>query len=150
MTTLDTAVDRPNTDDRALVLVNHILMLLGFLTSGITSLIGVILAYVRRDGADALARSHYESQIKTFWIGFGLALAGIALLLVLVFPLIGGLSAIDNPDLAGVPTQMVVFASIIGVVALLLLTASFLVPLILSIIGLITLASDQPMGRLRR
>jgi uncharacterized membrane protein len=40
----------------------------GFFT-GITSLIGVILAYVNRDEAQAPYRSHFAWQIRIFWRG---------------------------------------------------------------------------------
>tara|TARA_R100000656_G_scaffold25842_1_gene22823 strand:- start:441 stop:827 length:387 start_codon:yes stop_codon:yes gene_type:complete len=35
---------------------------------GITALIGVVIAYLKRGDADALAASHYTFQIRTFWM----------------------------------------------------------------------------------
>lgn len=36
---------------------------------GITAIAGVIVAYLKRSGAPAIATSHYTFQIRTFWIG---------------------------------------------------------------------------------
>jgi uncharacterized membrane protein len=52
---------------------------------GITSLIGVIMAYVKRDGAQGWAVGHYEYAIRTFWLG----LLYSAISFVLCFVLIG-------------------------------------------------------------
>jgi uncharacterized membrane protein len=46
----------------------YILYLVGFLT-GITVLIGVIIAYLQRDETDPICKSHFQFQITTFWIG---------------------------------------------------------------------------------
>lgn len=36
---------------------------------GITGIIGLVMAYVRRDEAPEWVRTHYRFQIRTFWIG---------------------------------------------------------------------------------
>ena len=46
----------------------YILYLVAFVV-GITALIGVIMAYVNRQGAPEWVQSHYRYQIRTFWIG---------------------------------------------------------------------------------
>ncbi len=51
-----------------LVLTVYILYLVSFLT-GITGLIGVIIAYLQRDETDPICKSHFQFQIRTFWIG---------------------------------------------------------------------------------
>jgi len=51
-----------------LVLTVYILYLVGFVAA-ITALIGVIIAYLQREKADELCRSHFEFQIRTFWMG---------------------------------------------------------------------------------
>ena len=60
----------------------YILYLLS-LVVGVTSLIGVIMAYVNVGEAAEPAKSHYRFQIRTFWIG--LLYAAVAALLMLVF-----------------------------------------------------------------
>ncbi|EAT15490.1 hypothetical protein HTZ97_14960 [Desulfuromonas acetoxidans] len=46
----------------------YILYLVGIVL-GITGIIGVIMAYVYRGDAPVWLRSHYDFQIRTFWIG---------------------------------------------------------------------------------
>jgi uncharacterized membrane protein len=53
---------------RTLVLTVYILYLVGFLT-GITVLVGVVIAYLQRDSTDRVSQSHFQFQITTFWIG---------------------------------------------------------------------------------
>ncbi len=54
---------------RTTAIVVYVLYLLSFVTAGVTSIIGVVVAYVsRRDAPEPLA-SHYRFQIRTFWIG---------------------------------------------------------------------------------
>jgi uncharacterized membrane protein len=59
---------RPLVSNYGLVLAVYILYLVGFLT-GITALVGVIIAYLERDKTDQISRSHFQFQITTFWIG---------------------------------------------------------------------------------
>jgi len=58
----------PIVSDQGLVLAVYILYLAGFLT-GLTAVIGVIIAYLQRDQADPICRSHFQFQLKTFLIG---------------------------------------------------------------------------------
>jgi uncharacterized membrane protein len=51
-----------------LVLAVYLLYLVGFLT-GITALVGVVIAYLQRDSTDRISQSHFQFQITTFWIG---------------------------------------------------------------------------------
>ena len=75
--------------DSGLALIVYILYLAGFLTV-ITAIIGVIIAYIKSDTADPVARSHFQFQIRTFWIlllyvalGLALAVVGIGVLILL-------------------------------------------------------------------
>jgi uncharacterized membrane protein len=54
----------------------YILYLVGFLT-GITLLIGVIIAYLQRDETDPICQSPFQFQITTFWIGLVYFLVGL-------------------------------------------------------------------------
>jgi uncharacterized membrane protein len=58
----------PVVSNYGLVLTVYILYLVGFLT-GITVLVGVIIAYLQRDATDRVSQSHFQFQITTFWIG---------------------------------------------------------------------------------
>jgi uncharacterized membrane protein len=46
----------------------YVLYLLSFF-AGVTSLIGVVMAYVYQGDAPEPLRTHYRFQIRTFWIG---------------------------------------------------------------------------------
>ena len=47
------------------------------LAFGITSFVGVIVAFVNKDGAPPWLLTHYRLQIRTFWIGIVYALVGL-------------------------------------------------------------------------
>ena len=58
----------PTVSNYGLVLTVYILYLVGFLT-GITVLVGVVIAYLERNVADRVFQSHFQFQITTFWVG---------------------------------------------------------------------------------
>jgi uncharacterized membrane protein len=79
-------------DARTMLLVIYGLYFAGFVTGGVTTIVGVVLAYLGRGSAPQWAETHYDFQIRTFW----LALVGVAALVaytvvsaVLVLALIG-------------------------------------------------------------
>jgi uncharacterized membrane protein len=47
----------------------YILYIVGWAIPIIAQIVGVIFAYVNREDAPAWLRTHYELQIRTFWIG---------------------------------------------------------------------------------
>lgn len=61
----------------------YILYLVGFFLP-ICALAGVILAYVKRDEAGPVARSHIDFQIRSFWIGLLGMVATVVLWIVLL------------------------------------------------------------------
>lgn len=73
--------ERPVGTDTARII--YILYLVG-LAAGITAVIGVIMAYVNRDAGPEWLRSHYEFQIRTFWIALLYSVIGIILSMILV------------------------------------------------------------------
>ncbi len=62
--------DGDNDKSRSAAMLVYILMLIAPLLGGITVLIGVIIAYVYRDDCPQWLQSHFQHQIRTFWIGF--------------------------------------------------------------------------------
>ena len=48
--------------------IAYICYIIGFFT-GFTALVGVIIAYVNRNEGSAAIRSHFNFQIKIFWLG---------------------------------------------------------------------------------
>jgi uncharacterized membrane protein len=62
------AVEAPAVNDKGYALAVYLLYLIGFLT-GITALVGVIIAYVKKPTASGFLQSHFQFQVRTFWIG---------------------------------------------------------------------------------
>jgi uncharacterized membrane protein len=61
----------------------YLLYLGGFILA-ILPLIGVVLAFVNRDSAAPMERTHYDYQISTFWRGLVIGVVGVVLIFVLV------------------------------------------------------------------
>src|SRR5947209_8557530 len=71
--------DPPPANDRGYAFAVYALYSLGFFTV-ITTVIGLIIASVKASTASDLWRSHFQFQIRTFWIGLLYFVAGFALL----------------------------------------------------------------------
>jgi uncharacterized membrane protein len=58
----------PLVSDDGLVMAVYILYLAGFFI-GITAIVGVIIAHMQADRSDPASNTHFQFQIRTFWIG---------------------------------------------------------------------------------
>lgn len=58
----------PLISDNGLALIVYILYLVGFLT-GLTAVIGAVIAYLKSEKAAAVCQSHFQFQVRTFLIG---------------------------------------------------------------------------------
>ncbi len=76
--------ERTATTDMAKII--YVLYLVGLIT-GLTTIVGVVMAYIYRDEAPDWLKTHYEFQIKTFWIMILYAIVCT----ILTFVLIGAL-----------------------------------------------------------
>lgn len=65
----------PMISDYGLALIVYVLYLVGFLT-GVSAVIGLIIAWIEVEHAEPVARSHFRFQIRTFWIGLLYLVAG--------------------------------------------------------------------------
>jgi uncharacterized membrane protein len=74
---------QPALTGKQLALIVYILYLVAYFT-GITMVIGVIIAHVQVGSADPLLASHYRFQIRTFWIGVLYLVIGTILTMVLI------------------------------------------------------------------
>jgi uncharacterized membrane protein len=74
---------QPALSGKQLALIVYILYLVAYFT-GITALIGVIIAHVQIGSADPFLASHYRFQIRTFWIGILYIVVGTILTFVVV------------------------------------------------------------------
>lgn len=65
---------------RTHALIAYALMVLGILSGGIFSLMGLIWAYIKRgDAAGSIYHSHFQNIISTFWISVVLSIVGVLL-----------------------------------------------------------------------
>lgn len=74
---------KPAVSDNQLALAVYVLYLCGFFTA-ITALVGLIIAYVQFNQADAMLQTHYRFQIRTFWIGLLYLAVGALTAIVIV------------------------------------------------------------------
>jgi uncharacterized membrane protein len=76
-------LSQPAVSDTGLAFIVYLLYFAGYLT-GITKIIGVIIAHLQSGSPDPVARSHFQFQIRTFWIGLLYLIVGAVLLFVVV------------------------------------------------------------------
>jgi uncharacterized membrane protein len=81
--TIPCETQRPIVSDDILAVAVYLLYGVGYFT-GISALIGVIIAHVKVDDTDPVLRSHYRFQIRTFWIGLLYLAIGVPLCLALI------------------------------------------------------------------
>lgn len=80
---MEQSVTNNGTSQQHLAKIVYILYLVG-VVFGITGLIGVVMAYIYKSDAPEWLYSHYQFQIRTFWIGLLYLVVGSILLVVLV------------------------------------------------------------------
>jgi uncharacterized membrane protein len=51
---------------------------------GVTGIVGLIMAYVKRDEAPEWVKTHYRFQIRTFWIGMLYMFVGLITVVILI------------------------------------------------------------------
>ncbi len=71
------------TPNKTWVIVVYVLYLIGFFTA-ITALVGVIMAYLKRQEATPVEQSHLQFQIRTFWIGLLMIVVGSILTAIVI------------------------------------------------------------------
>lgn len=71
-------IDASSSDDRNLALVVYLLLFASPFMVGFPALIGVVIAYIRRPEAPPIWKSHYNFQIRTFWVALALGLVAAA------------------------------------------------------------------------
>ncbi len=71
----------PNSEGTAKVV--YILYLVGIIF-GLTGIIGVVMAYINKREAPDWLQTHYQFQIRTFWIGLLYVLIGMVSSVILI------------------------------------------------------------------
>ncbi|MDB4409807.1 hypothetical protein N9235_03255 [Gammaproteobacteria bacterium] len=72
-----------NTTTAGTAKIIYILYLVG-IVFGLTAIVGVIMAYVNKTDAPEWLATHYQFQIRTFWIGLLYLVIGAALAAVFI------------------------------------------------------------------
>jgi uncharacterized membrane protein len=116
------------TEDKTMPAVCYGLYLLAFCT-GITAIIGLVIAYAQRSSAGPAMQSHFTYLIRTFWGG-------------LMFMLVGGVTML----IGGVLTIILIGFPIMGL-AWLILTAGSIWYAVRCIIGLVYLSRGEAHPR---
>lgn len=119
------------TDDKTLVIVVYVLYLVGFITAGLTTLVGLIMAYALKGNAGERAFSHYVFLIRTFWLALLWLLIACAIFVV------------------GLPLAIILIGIPLLLLAKLIWALTALWFLVRCIVGLIAAAGDQPYARPR-
>lgn len=85
MTQLDPGrPQQPIVSSNTMALIVYVLYFVGYFSALIPSVVGVIIAHVQKGSGNAMLDSHYDFQIRTFWIGLVYAIVGWLLIVVLV------------------------------------------------------------------
>ena len=115
-------------EDRTLPAIVYALYLIG-LTHGLTTVIGLIIAYASRDAAGPAMRSHYTWLIRTFWITIAIAVLGGVVLAV------------------GLPLSLVMIGIPLVMAGGLIIGAAWVYCAVRSIIGVVHLARGDAIPR---
>ncbi|MBX2849222.1 MAG: hypothetical protein KTR16_12925 [Acidiferrobacterales bacterium] len=78
---IESAANNPEEGKNAKLI--YILYLVSIVV-GVTSLIGVVMAYLNKGEAPDWVKSHYQFLIRTFWIGLLYGIIGLVLMTVLI------------------------------------------------------------------
>lgn len=146
-----------SSDDRNLAFVVYGLLFASPFVFGLTALIAVVIAYVRKREAEPVVATHYRYQIRTFWVAFAFSMiaavalmVGVGFLIVDLIRLI--LSNVPQDAWEAVALQVEPRFPVVTFVGLIVFlcayVASSLWAIVASIIGAIRLGAGKPLGRL--
>jgi uncharacterized membrane protein len=150
-----------SSEDRALAIAVYVLLFLSPFFFGLTGLIGGVLALARLGQADTLTRSHYAFQGRIFWIAIAGFLASVVLMalggsvmIAHIFQLAlrqgGGWDGWDASFSDGSNGHLNLGGLGLFLLGLIGLVADCLWLMLASVFGGVRLASDQPIGTLKR
>lgn len=111
---------------RGSAMIVYILYLLSIPSAAVFALVGVIVAYVSRDGAGPLARAHLDNAIRFWWTAFWWCV-GCGVLI--------GIGIVLTPILIGFPVLWL--AALIGFIIFVWFTVK-------SLLGLLRLFDGRP------
>jgi uncharacterized membrane protein len=149
-----------SSEDRIIAGLTYGLLFLTPFFGGLTTLIAVVLAYVRRRGADPISRTHYDFQLRIFWIGAAVLAASIVATLLGAGVLISHALEFHARNGSGWDAWDVSFGDdsnahlnvgglIVLALSALAATVGVLWMMLASVFGLARLLSSEPIGRLK-
>ena len=143
---------RTNPVERVLALGCYGLLIAAPFTLGLLAFLAVLIAYWRRGAADAFVRSHYQRQIRSFWIDLIVVALGVA---CAVGALATGVGAVLFGLSEPTTTTPGTLPATLGAVALALVCGALLLRgvgglVVGSALGAIRLASGRPARKTRR
>ena len=74
----------PIVSNAQLALIVYVLYFASYFVGGTTALVGVVIAHLQTAESDPLLQTHYQWQIRTFWIGLLYLTVGVLLVIVLI------------------------------------------------------------------
>ncbi len=80
---------QPVVSNTSMALIVYVLYFVAYFV-GITAIVGVVIAHVQKGSGNAMLDSHYDFQIRTFWIGVLYLIVGFVLMFVLIGFLVWG------------------------------------------------------------
>jgi uncharacterized membrane protein len=80
---------QPVVSNTSMALIVYILYFVAYFV-GITAIVGVVIAHVQKGSGNAMLDSHYDFQIRTFWVGVLYLIVGFVLMFVLIGFLVWG------------------------------------------------------------
>ncbi len=134
----------------------YFLLVLGFFTNGITTLVGLILAYIFAGDAAAEEKTHYTYQIRGFWIFllYAVILSVISLILALILlgpawfveivPLVEAWDNRGGPDGIQFVEEYIGFGYLVGILSPFLLLLLFAIGRFIK--GIRLLMKKQPVS----
>jgi uncharacterized membrane protein len=153
--TVDSLGFRPGESSQNLAMIGYGLLFASIFFAGFPSLIAVVIAYSQRDAAPRFVRSHFQFQIRIFWVAFVLTLSAAACGLAGVITGLGevidvaAVRGLDHLETTRIELPaLTINAQVIGLVvaALLLGFLSSLWLLAAPAVGFIRLASERTIG----
>jgi len=138
--------------DRFGAMANYVLLIIAPFTLGILALLAVAIAYLRRRSAHGLARSHYDYQIRSFWMDLALVALGALCGWAALASGLGSLSGVFGISLpAGLSSGELGWTAFALGAAWVVLWLWGLLGLVFgSVHGSMRLAAGRPMGKTRR
>jgi uncharacterized membrane protein len=154
-------------DERNLAFVIYALLFISPFSLGLTALVAVVLAYIRKNNTPHFVQGHFRFQIKSFWVVFVLwATATFVAVICTVFLTLAlanliftqyDISDWRNLDInfANLDTSQISVTQILAiasgyVVSGLLTVAATVFILVTSIIGFVRLSHNKSIGKRRR